>query len=546
MFKVLVIDKSEEDFLKLKNEINWELLEVSDVALIKDYNNVKPSVKSFMPDVIICDLGDAFHQIAKLKTEIPYLTNIIFWGTQPNDLNLLNTIKNLHCDFTEKPLNVIRMTQLIKKDLTIIYHEKETEAKIKIFENEVTRLKPSLQENVIRDLLLTGPRLRKYHSDIELELESVGLKPDGLCGVVATQINEDIDVSEENTLMQSHLHMLKLNTMIAFYSKSMKMRIFPCVMDYRTLASLIYFNKDVSLADAQNMLIDFFQLIKDKSYEELGVNISVAIGDITYDISKSHEALLNANKALEFIGTGGFKSIVLAIDIKNTLPATEYDMQMIKEEIENMIDSHDERVVNDFTEKYFSANYLVSENTYRSMAFAVISVTQIILYERNESFANIFEDEMVLWKKILNFESIQDIKNLITNILIMAIKYLSEQQNKHHHQIIHDIKKIIETEYAAIENVSEITEKLYLSKNHANYIFKNYTGKNIFDYLIRTRMEKSKIFLKDERYKIYEVAQMVGYKNNAYFTVVFKAYVGMTPNEYRKQYNNNEDSSKKI
>lgn len=537
MFRVMIIDRCKEDFLKLKKEINWELLDVSEIALADNYDDVKTSVKAFMPDVIICDLGDAFQQLIALKAEIPYLTNIIFWGTPPNDLSLLNTIKNLHCDFTEKPLNAIRMTQLIKKDLTIIYHEKENENKIKIFENEVTRLMPTLQENVIRDLLFTGPRLRKYHSDIELELESIGLKPDGLCGVVATQLNDDIDVSEENLLMQSHLHMLKLNTMITYESKSMEMRIFSSVMDYKTIASLVYFNKNISSVEAQNMLIDFFQKIKDMSLQTLGINVSVAVGAITDDISKSHEALLNANKALEFIGTGGFKSIVLADDIKNTLPVTEYDMQMIKNEIEQMIDARDEASITAFAEKYFSASYLVSENSYRSMAFTVISVTQIILYERNESFASIFEDEMVLWKKILNFESIYDIKNLITNILITAMKFLSEQQNKHHHQIVHDIKKIIETEYAAIENVSEITEKLYLSKNHANYIFKNYTGKNIFDYLIRTRMEKAKEFLNDERYKIYEVAQMVGYKNNAYFTVVFKAYVGMTPNEFRKKIN---------
>jgi len=334
MFKVLVLDSCINDFKTLKKEINWELLDVSEVAIADDYNNIIPAVKKFMPDVIICDLGNAFNQIIELKTEIPYLTNIIFWGTPPNDLSFLNTIKNIHCDFTEKPLNAVRMTQLIKKALNIIYHEKETENKIKIFENEVTRLMPSLQENVIRDLLFTGPRLRKYHSDIELELESIGLKPDRLCGVVATQLNDVIDVSEENLLMLSHLNILKLNTMISAECKSMKMRIFSCAMDYKTLSSLIYFNKDVSLNDAQDMLIDFFQMIKDKSHEELDVDISVAVGDITYDISKSHEALLNANKALEFIGTSGFKSIVLASDIKNTLPATEYDMQMIGREID--------------------------------------------------------------------------------------------------------------------------------------------------------------------------------------------------------------------
>lgn len=545
MFRVLVIDACYEDFKTLENEINWALLDITELKFVEDYNDILPSIESFRPDVIICDIGPAFHQLLNIKTKISNLTNIIFWGNAPNDLNLLNTIKDIYCDFTEKPLNPVRMTQLIKKALTIILHEEERKRNITNFENEVTRLLPTIQENIIRDLLFTGPRLRKYHSDFEQKLEAVGLKPEGYYGVVVVQINEDINVSEEKSLLQSHLSALKLCSMITTECKSKKMRIFSSVMDYKTVASLIYFNRKTTLTDAQNMLIDFFQHIKDKTQEEIGIMVSVAIGDITDDISKSHDALLNANMALEFIGTSGFKSIILADDIRNTLPVTDYNMQTIKNEIEILIDSEDEKAVTNFAEKYFSASYLVSENTYRSTAFTVISVTQIILYERNESFASIFEDEMVLWKKILNFESIQDIKTLITNILTTAMNYLNEQQNKHHHKIVHDIKKIIETEYAAIENVSEITEKLYLSKNHANYIFKNYTGKNIFDYLIRTRMEKAKEFLKDERYKVYEVAQMVGYKNNAYFTVVFKAYVNMTPNEFRKKYHNDESAQKR-
>lgn len=540
MFKVLVIDECFEDYKILEKEINWNLLDVTTLQYVDNYEDIRPSIESCGPDVIICDIGPAFDQLLKIKTELPNLTNIIFWGNAPNDLSLLNTVKDIYCDFTEKPLNAVRMTQLIRKALTIIMHEDEKERNISVFENEVTRLMPTIQENVIRDLLFTGPRLRKYHSNFEQKLEAVGLKPEGFYGVVVTQINDDVDVSEENSLLLSHLSSLKLCSIITTEAKSKKMLIYSTVMDYKTVACLIYFNDKTSLQDAQNMLIDFFQNIKDRTEEKIGITVSVAIGDITDDISKSHDALLSANMALEFIGTSGFKSIILADDIKNTLPVTDYNMQTIKNEIEQLLNSQDENAVKKLAEKYFSANYLVSENTYRSIAFTIISITQIILYERNESFASIFEDEMVLWKKILNFESIQDIKTLITNLLTTAMNYLNNQENIHHHKIVHDIKKIIETEYAAIENVSEITEKLYLSKNHANSIFKSYTGKNIFDYLIRTRMEKAKVFLKDERFKVYEVAQMVGYKNNAYFTVVFKAYVNMTPNEYRKKYNNDE------
>jgi two-component system response regulator YesN len=39
--------------------------------------------------------------------------------------------------------------------------------------------------------------------------------------------------------------------------------------------------------------------------------------------------------------------------------------------------------------------------------------------------------------------------------------------------------------------------------------------------------------LKDRNYKVYEVAEMVGYKDVAYFGSTFKKYEGLSPSEYQ-------------
>ena len=46
-------------------------------------------------------------------------------------------------------------------------------------------------------------------------------------------------------------------------------------------------------------------------------------------------------------------------------------------------------------------------------------------------------------------------------------------------------------------------------------------------------MKKAIKFLKDYKYKTYEVSQMVGYTNPKNFTRTFKSYYGMGPREYR-------------
>ena len=114
-------------------------------------------------------------------------------------------------------------------------------------------------------------------------------------------------------------------------------------------------------------------------------------------------------------------------------------------------------------------------------------------------------------------------------------KLFGEQLSSRYGKIVEEIKSIIEQEYATIENIGQISKKVYLSINYVNSIFKKETGKTIFDYLIYIRMEKAKELLKNPYCKVYEVAEAVGYKSTNYFASLFKQYVGVKPMEYRSK-----------
>lgn len=66
-------------------------------------------------------------------------------------------------------------------------------------------------------------------------------------------------------------------------------------------------------------------------------------------------------------------------------------------------------------------------------------------------------------------------------------------------------------------------------------VFHQHTGENFNNYLDRIRITEAKRLLAMDEYKVYEVAEMVGYTNINYFHNKFKKYVGISPLSYKRQ-----------
>ncbi|WP_243129643.1 helix-turn-helix domain-containing protein, partial [Clostridium sp. HBUAS56017] len=66
-------------------------------------------------------------------------------------------------------------------------------------------------------------------------------------------------------------------------------------------------------------------------------------------------------------------------------------------------------------------------------------------------------------------------------------------------------------------------------------LLKNAIGENFNTHLDRIRIEKAKALLVNDKLKVYQVCEKVGYKNIDYFHSKFKKYVGTSPRNYKKE-----------
>lgn len=100
------------------------------------------------------------------------------------------------------------------------------------------------------------------------------------------------------------------------------------------------------------------------------------------------------------------------------------------------------------------------------------------------------------------------------------------------------IRKVLEyiKEYYDKEiTLNEVADIVNLNPSYFSSLFNNTLNITFSNYLMCLRIHHSKKLLRETELKIYEIAEMVGYRNSYYFNRVFKRIVGLTPMEYRKR-----------
>lgn len=81
--------------------------------------------------------------------------------------------------------------------------------------------------------------------------------------------------------------------------------------------------------------------------------------------------------------------------------------------------------------------------------------------------------------------------------------------------------------------LEDLSQKVYLSPFYFSRVFKRETGYTLRDYLIHTRVNAAKFYLKTTHLSLKEISYRCGYSSDSTFCTTFRRITGMTPMEYR-------------
>lgn len=144
----------------------------------------------------------------------------------------------------------------------------------------------------------------------------------------------------------------------------------------------------------------------------------------------------------------------------------------------------------------------------------------------------VFENPFGVFEEIQRSKSMGELKERIKFIFGRLIAALNSSRTGN--DLVDIAVNFIQKKYMDDIFLADAAKEAGITPAYLSTLFKQTLGRNFVDYLSEVRIEKACGLLRDSRLKTYEIAYRVGFRDEKYFTKVFKKMTGCSPSEYKQ------------
>ena len=128
----------------------------------------------------------------------------------------------------------------------------------------------------------------------------------------------------------------------------------------------------------------------------------------------------------------------------------------------------------------------------------------------------------------------------IIDCIIRLLILLFQNENKGHltastEHTLQQMTNYINNQLLTWEDISlkKICRELHISSSYASHLFKELTNKSVTKYAMDLRISEAKKLLLTTDMKIFDIAELLKFKDSTTFCKTFKKYTGYTPRGYK-------------
>ena len=488
-------------------------------------------------DIIITDVKmpvmDGLSFSEKVREQYPSCKIIFISGYEDFEA-VRNAITVNAFAYLLKPVNVAELLNVIKKAVNIYFEDKYKQEEVTVLKKQLNESMPLLQEKFLREILLGITRFDARKLMERARFLGIRINSGRFCAAVI-EINEFTQFCSKHDEEQIYTETLKFMNVIN--AQSRQISDIPALCTHEgEFVKILCFPALLTDDEISHHAEVAGESIIERIQANCSLNATIGLSSISSGMEMLPVLYQQARKAVKQRFSLGNNRVLWYEDKINPDMEIKINLNDAIAGLEEALWAANPDQVAKIIDRLFTeiASCRLADKLYlQSVCMQLVSSSIRILSENNENIENVLGTGVSPWSKLLQFDTILDIRNWISNYLCAVAEYLYKKRQDNNSLLIQQIKEIIHLEYKNPITIDDISRKVFLASGYIRRIFKNKMGYTVLDYLVGYRMKKAAEMLKNTNMKIQEISSMVGYESASYFCSIFKEYYSLTPGEFR-------------
>jgi two-component system response regulator YesN len=535
MLKVIIVDDEALVRIGIKSCIEWEKYNFEFVGQAEDGVQALDLIEKTRPDIVLTDIlmpnMDGLELIGQLSTLYPHIKVIVL--SCHNEMDAVKKAMKLGAEdyILKLSMQPDGLLELLLKTKTQVEKERlQNEDKIN-FES-VLRANKQVIKNGLYKKLMSGSIA---YSDFLKEASIMQVQPDFTQFIIIyCTIDDYFNAPTKSRLRDSHLLSASfLNILKEGLAEFTKAEFAESDGgDY-----LILLDASVYAVSNRQVMTEFFRKMNHSLKRYLNITVSFAVSGKTNSLMDVPALYSKAKHASGYRFYQGRECIIFAdgmtdfID-KEIIFGLEEEKLLIE-----YIHANDNEGIKIVIDRFFSAILSIGIHHPMRVKTAVLNVLYIFMkvfkpYE--ERMPPAYNDSNMKWTEmILDAETLHDIKGCVDEFITGFIQSMHSIKGEAARPEIMSVKRYIYDNIEQNISLEDAAKFSNMSRSYFSYIFKKEVGDSFINFVNRTKMEKARDLIMKRNLKVYEAAEQVGIKDEAYFSKLFKKYIGVSPGKIK-------------
>ena len=528
MYKLLIADDEPLVQVGIRSMLDWKSLNIEISGIASNGQAALALIEKDMPDIVIADI------------KMPIMTGLelakkcleLYEKNAPTFI-ILTCYEDF--SYAKEALSCQVSDYLVKMDLTPDMLQQS-------IQNILKKLEKSSQKNNTSPLFLNYFHnnffIRLLHNLFENReaflFESQELKLDFqhtgyVCCYCELLRNSSLEINAEQELQQFHTAFQMAKELFAKYYSCHAL-----MLDLKHFALIFCYSSFQDNWDTE--ITRIITAVNASLKDYYNVSLHTGIGTWVFDpleISESYQysrdAFSNTNAEKETVlfdhcaaQENSKKSFNFCI-FKDVLIKAyeEQNADLLEETLSSII-----ALFHAHPEHYLQAMDCASNILYMSIS---------LLPDGENLISSFFPDHPDGYCTLYKMTSTQQIIDWLTCFKDNLSEQFQKQRMELRKPIVSQVKNYIKQYITEHLSLSEVANTFGVSPNYLSQLFKKYNDMGYNEFVTQCKIDEARKLLRTGDYKVYEIAELLGFESAFYFSKVFKKVVGVPPTEYMRK-----------